>query len=194
MAIKAVLFDIGGVLLTLGEDVYRQEVARRLGLGDALPDAYEAAIPALQRGEVDEVEVWWELSGQTVPLTTFDDAFRNNFPPVPDMLAFAAELRQRGLQTPILSNTQASHVAVLRQMGFLDDFGPVFMSCEIGHRKPEQAAFAHVLEQIGLPGEQVVYLDDFPEYVAAAAELGIHGIVHSGDVAATRAKVEALLG
>lgn len=194
MAVKAVLFDIGGVLLTLGEDAYRREVARQLGLGDALPDRYEEAIPALQRGELDEVAVWRELSGRTVPTTAFDAAFRDNFPPVPEMLAFAAELRQRRLQTPILSNTQASHVAVMRQMGFLDDFGPVFMSCEIGHRKPERAAFAYVLEQLGLPGEQVAYIDDYPEYVAAAAELGIKGVVHSGDVAATRRKVEALLG
>lgn len=193
MAIKAVIFDLGGVLFTLGEQAYRREVARRLGLGDALPPAYEELLPAIQRGELAEEEVWERLSGRRMPLNAFDDAWEAHYRVNPAMLALAAELRDRGLKTAVLSNTQASHVAIMRRMGVLAPFDPVLMSCEVGCRKPEPAIFRLALERLGLPADAVAFVDDVPEFVAAARSLGIHGIRHSGDVAATREALLALM-
>lgn len=192
MGIQAVIFDLGGVIFTLGEAAYRQEVARRLGLGEALPPAYEEQVPALQRGEVGEQEVWEALSGKRVELNAFDDAWALHFPVNAEMLALAAELRERGLRTAILSNTQHSHVAVMRQLGVLEPFGPILMSCEVGCRKPEPAIFQLALERLGLAPEQVAFVDDLPEFVAAAQALGIHGVQHRGDPAATRQALLAL--
>ncbi|MBP2018214.1 HAD superfamily hydrolase (TIGR01509 family) [Symbiobacterium terraclitae] len=186
MAIKAVIFDLGGVIFHLGEEGYRREVARRLGLGDSLPPAYEEAMPAIQRGEVAEQDVWEALSGRRVPLDAFDDAWQEHFTVNPEMLALAAELRERGVRTAVLSNTQASHVAIMRRMGVLAPFGPVLMSCEVGRRKPEPEVFQLALEMLGLPADEVAFVDDVPEYVAAARAVGIHAIRHTGDVAATR--------
>ena len=194
MAIKAVIFDLGGVIFHLGEFGYRREVARRLGLGDALPPAYEEALPAIQRGEMAEEDLWEAMSGRRVSSDAFDDAWEQHFLVNPEMLALAAELRDRGLKTAILSNTQASHVAIMRRMGVLAPFDPVLMSCEVGCRKPEPAIFRLALERLGLPAEQVAFVDDVPEFVAAARSLGIHGIRHTGDVAATRRALLALIG
>jgi len=194
VAIKAVIFDLGGVIFHLGEFGYRREVARRLGLGDALPPAYEEALPAIQRGEMAEEDLWEAMSGRRVSSDAFDDAWEQHFLVNPEMLALAAELRERGLRTAVLSNTQASHVAIMRRMGVLAPFDPVLMSCEVGRRKPEKEIFELALERLGLPANEVAFVDDVPEYVAAAASVGIHAIRHTGDVVATRRALLALIG
>lgn len=86
-----------------------------------------------------------------------------------------------------------SHVRLMRGMGVLAGFDPVVLSCATGCRKPEPRAFAHVLDRLGLPGEAVAYVDDIPEYVAAATALGIRAILHRGDVPATRRAIMTLL-
>lgn len=186
MTIRAVIFDLGGVLFTLGEAAYRREVARRLGLGEQMPQGYDEAMPHLQRGEESEEAVWEALSGKRVALDAFDDAWEANFPVNLRMLALAAELREMGVKTAVISNTQASHVAIMRRMGVLAPFEPVLMSCEVGCRKPEPEIFKLALERLGLPAEQAVFVDDVPAYVAAAQREGIHAIQHHGDVEATR--------
>lgn len=189
MRIKGVLFDLGGVLFTLGEAEYRREMARRLGLGDAMPPGYEERLAEVQRGELDEQDLWEALSGRRPALNAFDDAWLGHFHPVPAMFELARELRGRGVRTAVLSNTQHSHVAIMRRTELLAEFDPVVMSCEAGRRKPEPAVFAHVIERLGLLPKEVLFIDDVSEYVQAAQRVGLQGLVHSGDPAATRLAV-----
>lgn len=192
MTVRAVIFDVGGVLLTLGEAEYRHRVAKALGR-PAMPGRYEEVLPALQRGELAEEALWAELGGRLVQAEEFDRDWLDLFRPVPEMLALAEELRRRGVQTGVLSNTQASHVRLMRRMGFLDGFDPVIMSCETGCRKPEPAVFHAALDRLGLEPARVAFIDDVPQYVEAARRLGMHGILHQGDVEATRRRVFSLL-
>lgn len=192
MTVQAVIFDVGGVLLTLGEAEYRDRVAKLLGQ-PSMPGRYEESIPSLQRGEMMEEALWAELAGRPVNAEEFDRDWLELFRPVPEMLALAAELRRRGVRTGVLSNTQASHVRLMRRMGFLDGFDPVVLSCETGCRKPEPPVFQTALDRLGLEPAAVAFIDDVAEYVEAARRLGMHGILHQGDVEATRREVLSLV-
>ncbi|HYF76952.1 MAG TPA: HAD family phosphatase [Symbiobacteriaceae bacterium] len=193
MSIKAVLFDIGGVLFTHGEWDYRREVAHRLGLGETLPHEYNLHMEPLQRGEIDERDVWAAIAGRPVDPTEFDDAYEKYYRPQPAMFDLARELRVRGLRTAILSNTQPSHVACMRRMDLFEGFDPLIFSNEAGRRKPEPEAFQLVLDGLGLAADEVLFIDDVAPYVEAARQVGLQGVVHGGDVAATRQAVLALL-
>ena len=188
MTINAVLFDIGGVLLTLGEASYRLQLAQRLGLS-TIPASYEAQAPYLQRGELAESLFWAEMAGRPVADTFCDDVWLAHFRPIPAMWQVAAELRSMGIRTGILSNTQTSHVRLMQGMGFLHEFAPVILSCEVGLRKPEPAIFRYALQRLALPAHQVAYVDDVPEYVAAATTLGLQTVLHTGDITATRTRL-----
>lgn len=190
--LKCVIFDVGGVLLTLGEAPYRRDVAQKLGL-ESLPPRYLDAVPALQRGELPEADLWRELGGRPIRPESFDEIFLAHFPLIDEMQAFAAELRGRGVRTALLSNTQHSHVRCMHRLGFVDHFDPLFFSCEVGRRKPEPGIFEHALSELGLAPNEVAFIDDVQEYADVASALGIHGIRHTGDVGRTRAQVEALL-
>lgn len=190
---RAVIFDIGGVLLRLGSKEYMDELRKVLG-AEAVDRIYPQVGGRLERGELDEEELWEELAGRPIPHETFDDAFARHFTRNEEMLEFARELREAGVRTAILSNTVRSHVRVMRRMGFLDDFDPVVLSCEIGSRKPEPESIGRVIELLGLRPEQIAYIDDVPAYVEMGKKAGVYAVLHEGDVGATRSTILDWLG
>lgn len=193
MAIRCITFDIGGVLLTLGESVYRLEVAKKLGL-QQLPDTYQEHMPDLQRGEIDESAVWEEITGRPVDPHEFDDAYLAHFRPIESMIRLAERLRSQGYITALLSNTQPSHARLMREhRTFIFDFDPILFSCEIGHRKPEIEVYRLLLDRLGLEPHEVVFIDDEPVNVAGALNAGLYAIHHRGNAADTERALRHLL-
>ena len=64
----------------------------------------------------------------------------------------------------------ADAVETLPELGFLDAF--VF-SARIGVAKPEPAAFRAALDVMGLPADEVVFIDDREPNVTGAREVGM---------------------
>jgi glucose-1-phosphatase len=94
--------------------------------------------------------------------------------PVPETVALIAAVKDR-VPCYALSNTNETH---LRRMQaefaqVLALFRRVFVSHEIGHRKPSAEAFRHVVDAIGVPAGQVLFFDDLPENVEAARAFGL---------------------
>jgi HAD superfamily hydrolase (TIGR01509 family) len=192
MAIKAVLFDVGGVLLTLGEAEYRRELVRRLGLSD-IPTRYDQVTSRLQKGELLETDFWQSLAGRPVASNAFDDLWLAYYRHIPEMQAVAAEVRALGVRTAIFSNTTFTHARLMKGMGLFADFDPVILSFEVGSCKPEPEMYLHALRLLDLSPAEVAYIDDVPEYVAAADKLGIRAIQHTGNIYETRRALFGLL-
>lgn len=190
--IEAVVFDVGGVLLRLGEQEYRQEVAQMLSIAEM--SDYENDVPALQTGKLTEESVWGRLAGREVDMSAFDEVWCRHFPPNKGMLTIAGALRTIGVRTAVLSNTQPSHVRAMHSMQFLAGFDPIAFSCEIGYRKPEPGAFAWVIQALGIVPEKIAFIDDIAEYVAAASAAGINAVRHTGDLVATATALDKLCG
>ena len=53
-----------------------------------------------------------------------------------------------------------------------DLFDGMFLSQRIGFRKPDEEAFLHVMEETGLIPSQTLFLEDSPQHVATAIDLG----------------------
>ena len=62
----------------------------------------------------------------------------------------------------------------------LPRFTRVFTSHEIGHRKPQAAAFEHVLREIGVPAGEVLLFDDLVPNIESAKALGMQAVVVRG--------------
>lgn len=78
-----------------------------------------------------------------------------------------------------ISNTNPAHVAHIERAfpRFLPRFTRVFASHRIGHRKPQPAAFDHVLHAIGVPAPEVLLFDDLQPNVEAAQALGLQAVL-----------------
>ena len=78
-----------------------------------------------------------------------------------------------------ISNTNPAHIAEIERAfpRFLGRFRRVFASHEIGERKPHPAAFGFVLAEIGVPAAEVLLFDDLPANVEAATALGLQAVL-----------------
>lgn len=111
-----------------------------------------------------------------------------------DLIDYVVELRDAGVTTGIITNNVVEFKPHWRNMVRADElFDFVVDSCEVGVRKPNPAIFERALAMGGLRPDDAVFLDDYPDNVAAAEELGIRSILVDGDTGSTIAALRALL-
>jgi glucose-1-phosphatase len=109
--------------------------------------------------------------------------FAGEMPGIAPLLERAAE----SLPLYAFSNTNSAHVEHFSQAyaGVLGHFREMFLSSTIGLRKPDAAAYDHVVQTIGVAAERIVFFDDLAENVEGARAYGL-AAVHvrsSADVA-----------
>ena len=77
----------------------------------------------------------------------------------------------------MISNTNDLHFEyICKHFPIASHFNGYFPSHVVGHRKPDQAMFEHVIREIKLRPEETVFVDDIAEFVESAKHLGIYGI------------------
>lgn len=182
--IQGVLFDIGGVLLTWGSPLIRAVLAEWMGSTSTdLPAVFRNGYRLVETGQLSEVELLARVQRElglrrAAPEAELAQAFRAGFRPVPAMLRLAAELRQSGLRVGLLSNTQPSHVLMLRAMGVLDGYDSVTLSCEVGSRKPEPEIYRIATTALSVPPAATLFIDDLEANVDGAVAAGLQGLLH----------------
>lgn len=77
-----------------------------------------------------------------------------------------------------LTNSNPTHQALWseRFAEVLEIFASTFVSADIGHRKPDRAAFETVASLIGVPPSSILFFDDSPENVKEALDAGLQGV------------------
>ncbi len=183
MAIRAVIFDMGGVLLRTEDSSGRRKWEARLGLKPGgLSDAvfgseisYRASI-----GELKDADVWKHV-GEHFKLSEEDarqlarDFFGGDKLDT-ELADFLASLRPK-YKTAILSNAwPAARVTISQTLGMENKVDLIIISAEEGCAKPHERIYRNALEKIGVRPEEAVFLDDMAENVQAAEAVGMHGI------------------
>ncbi|MEA2068429.1 MAG: HAD-IA family hydrolase, partial [Verrucomicrobiota bacterium] len=81
-----------------------------------------------------------------------------------------------GIPVHILSNIGGHHIDAIKNnwSGFFDGAAGLFLSYQIGFRKPDPSIYHHVLDHLNAEGPQCFFLDDRPENVEAARAEGIN--------------------
>ena len=195
---KAVLFDLGGVLVRHDHD---RCVAGLAALCAVPPQQVEQVLQdagrALSVGAIGADAVLAPLlaaAGTVANMDALVAGFGAGITRDEEALAYALELEARPeLQIGVLSNTNELHVRWLDQnVPELRDFDLVMMSNEIGLAKPDPAVFHFALEMLDLPAHEVLFVDDGPANVEAAQRVGIAAVVH-GSWAQSRPLIEEWL-
>ncbi len=106
-----------------------------------------------------------------------------NFLEVPqphkEYIALLRKLKEEGHKVVLLSNACDFLVPYLvRRYGIEDLFDESYISCEIGHYKPNKDAFEYVLEKASFKAEDSIFIDDNQNNVDVANSLGIHGVLY----------------
>jgi putative hydrolase of the HAD superfamily len=141
-------------------------------------------------GEIDDAEFFAALRtslGISISdaqfLEGWNAIFVGEMPGIAPLLARAA----RRLPLYAFSNTNQPHVAHFTTAfaDVLGHFREVFLSSTIGLRKPDAAAYDHVVKAIGVPAQRIVFFDDLTENIEGARAQGLNAILvrSSDDVA-----------
>ena len=107
-------------------------------------------------------------------LEGWNTIFAGEMPGINALLARAA----RRLPLYAFSNTTPPHVAHFSKpyADVLSHFREIFLSYAIGLRKPDAAAYDHVIEAIGAPAERIVFFDDLVENIEGARKRGLTAV------------------
>lgn len=185
MAVSTVVFDFGNVLgffshkraaeqLAALGDVSAEAVAAYL-FGGHLEDDYESGrVPTATL--IAQVRETFRLGGTDEELGR---AFADMFWPNDDVCALVPLLRP-DYRLLLLSNTNELHsrqfLPQFRQV--LAHFDHVFLSHEIGMRKPDPRIYAHCQRLAGRPANECLFIDDLATNVQAARACGWQGLVY----------------
>ena len=176
---KAVIFDLGKVLVDFDYRIAAQRIAARgtMTLGEiALYINQSSLFIDYESGRVTTEQFYQEVrkvTGFQGDLAEFGDCFADIFTAMEPMVQLQATLRQQGLAAYVFSNTNelaAEHIR--RNFPFYANFDGYILSFEHGAMKPDAQLYEVVERLSGRRGADLLYLDDRPENIAAGAARG----------------------
>ncbi|MND29838.1 Alpha-D-glucose-1-phosphate phosphatase YihX [compost metagenome] len=139
-----------------------------------------------ERGEISD-EAFAEAMCHEMNMALSYEQFSHGWQAVfvalrPEVIAIMHKLREQGHRVVVLSNTNRLHTT------FWPDEYPqvraaadrIYLSQEMGMRKPEERIYQSVLQQEGLSAADTVFFDDNAENIAGANRLGITSILVTG--------------
>lgn len=194
---KGVIFDVGRVLVHWNPAVVLASVA-------AISQVDAATLRQLLQA-VDQTLGTGQLSGDD--FHRYLVAYAGVSPHWPDfyaafccglrrndvILAYATQLQREGVAVGVTSNTNHVHSVWLREhVPEFQAFNAVVFSSDVRLLKPDPAIYQLTLARLGRTAQQVLFVDDLIENVAAAQALGMAGVVHSR-WEASRAAIDAWL-
>lgn len=179
----AVVFDVGRVLVHWAPQVIEDALG---GLCAAGPDELHAAqarlrhamsIGTVPAGEYHRYLV--ETVGMTSSWEEFYEAYCRGLCRDEEALAYADQLKRRGIAVGVISNTNDVHTLWLRQhIPEFRGFDSVIYSSDVGLMKPDPAIYALSLRQLRVVPRQALFVDDLPENVAGAQASGMDALLH----------------
>jgi len=180
----ALLFDLGRVVLDI-------DFSRTL----ACWAAHAGCEPAQLAGRFGRDEIYHRLETGEISDAEFFAGLRNalrigisdaqflegwNAIFAGEMPGMAPLLERAAKRLPLyaFSNTNSAHVEhfSVAYAGVLSHFREMFLSSSIGLRKPEAAAYDHVVKAIGMPAERIVFFDDLAENIEGARARGLTAV------------------
>ncbi len=177
--IKAIVFDLGKVLVDFDYAIAARKIVARgkISLGELA--RFLTTSPLLidyETGLLTSEQFYQAVvkaTGYGGDMEEFAETFGGIFSPIEPMIHLHATLRQQGFPTYIFSNTNDLAVRhIRRHYPFFANFDGYIFSYEHCAMKPNARIYEVLEEQSGRRGEELLYLDDRPENIAAGAQRG----------------------
>jgi putative hydrolase of the HAD superfamily len=181
--LRAIIFDIGRVLIRIDVGRAMKEVASGLSLS---PEELWSAIEKdprwkdWQEGRISARD--WHLYmqrrfGGSATFEEFTEKWNLVLDPEPIHGKGLFEKLSKKYRLALLSNTDPIHVAYMEaRYDFFPYFPARVYSCTVGATKPSPIIYREALRACRVGAEEAVYIDDIAAYVKAAQQLGMAGI------------------
>jgi len=189
MTIKAIIFDLGGVLIELDFSNFYNNIISQSPLESPQTqimleffresdlyhqgkmsdkDFYELACDLLQVCELNQ-SAFYEVFNSIVAH------------PIPETIELLKEIKKKNKYKLLaLSNVNSSHwnYILSKEWEFLKYFDEIILSYEVHLTKPNPQLYGIAIYKASFKPEEIVFIDDGINNVRAAKELGIIGIYY----------------
>jgi epoxide hydrolase-like predicted phosphatase len=183
MAIRAVFFDFGGVIMRTEYQAPRQKLAERFNMDyDEMDRAVFGSDSARRAsvGEITEEAHWAAVLKRFKQPASEMQAFRDHF--------FGGDMVDRKLveyirslrgefHTGLISNAWSGLRGFITKEKLIDLFDTVIISAEIGVTKPSARIYEVALDQAKVRAGDAVFVDDMPVNIEACEKVGMKGIL-----------------
>lgn len=201
MAIKLVVFDLGNVLFTFSVDRAFDYWAAKTGESAELLKSrfvHDEMYDLHEKGKITTSQYRQHITGM-LKITLSENDFLDGWndilmDPIMPSFEVVRNIKQKGIQTAVLSNTNFPHTVILKEKygSLFESFDSVFFSNEIGFRKPEKESFMHVVNSLNADTEKSLMIDDLKENIEGAALAGMK-VLHLEDYTFLDKRLRALL-
>lgn len=190
---KIIVFDFGNILISLDFERSFQAFENLLNVDWSdriIPGNVQDAIREYDTGRMSDEEFarTFHVFNPDASIEAIYSAWNILIGGIPAYrFDFLKKLQSR-YRLAILSNINNLHLSEahkhLRTVHSIHDFedrffDQVFYSHIIGRRKPDQETYEYVEENLGVTGENILFIDDMEENVLAARNCGWNACVHN---------------
>jgi putative hydrolase of the HAD superfamily len=184
MAIRGVIFDYGMVISNPADPTAHERMIAASGLGSKEFDSHYWRNRHSYDLGMKGPDYWQKIAsdaGVTFTPEQIDALIESDIlmwtSLNEEMLGWVVALQNAGFRTAILSNMVWEILGYMRQeFGWLAHFHHHTWSCELGIGKPDPAIYIHTCEKLDILPAETLFLDDKPENIAGAEEVGLHAI------------------
>ena len=183
---KAIIFDLGAVILNINYQNTIDEFTK-LGVNNAAT-FYSKKVQTnlfnqIETGMISSNEFLKALQKETknANINQVEKAWNAMLLDLPEERVQLIRKLKNNHSVYLLSNTNAIHIdAFQKQLGntkwlaFCKLFDKMYLSHELGLRKPDVKIFEYILNEQKLKAEEVFFIDDSPQHIASAKKIGIH--------------------
>ena len=183
MNIRAVFWDLGGVLVRTEDHTTRENLAIRLGMSRTELENLVFAGDLGNRAQLGEISAkqHWQNLGSNLGLSIEEMiVFQRDFWGG-DRLDTALIEYIRALHTRhkigLISNAFSDLRHIITNVWNIEDaFDDMTISSETGIMKPDPRIFKMALERLDVHPQESIFIDDFPHNVGGARNINMHAI------------------
>ena len=183
MTVRAIFFDLGGVVVRTEYQAPREHLAERLNTTYEDLNRIVFESDSSRQASVGSIttEAHWDAVTRRLgrrpseTKTIREEFFAGDIVDL-SLLAFIRSLRPR-YKTGVISNAWPDLRQYLAEKKADDAFDALIISAEVGVMKPEPKIYQLALDQLGVKAREAAFVDDTPVNVDAARALGMQGIL-----------------
>lgn len=186
LVIKAIVFDYYGVVCPRITPSLSKEISKQFGIKYTHQVLYdiEKLLDLMDDNSITFYEYWKKLKAdfenKDVKFSDHQRIWKEctlKLEINPQMKRLINGLRKMGYIVPVLSNVTRKMAKYNRIKGRYKIFSPVFLSCEIGLKKPSIAIFEYILKKMKVEPSECIFIDDKENSLKGAKAIGIKTIL-----------------
>ncbi len=197
--IAAVIWDLGGVILKTEDTSHREKWEKRFDLEPWGLEKLVFGNPISQsasKGNASIEDIWDYVQSKLGMEDEEMYAFRKDFFAGDEvdleLMAFIRQIKTKFKSGMITNAWPGMRHFIEQEWDIADAFEDIVVSAEIHLVKPDPEIYELALDQLKVPAQEAVFIDDFIENIEGAENVGMTGI-HFRSTAEVMEKLRAML-